>query len=163
MQIPGTRTDDSPYSALAAAPAASALGKDAFMTLLVNQIRHQDPLQPTDNQAFVAQLAQFSSLEQMQSLNDNIVGLAVLQQGNALMQQLTSSSALIGRSVTYVDPATGEEASGTVGSVKIQDGLAVLVIDGEDVPLVNVSQIEGGGAAGGAGDGDEPAGDETDA
>ena len=77
----------------------------------------------------------------MQDLNDNIVGLAVLQQSNALMAQLTDSSALIGKSVKYQDPDTQAEAWGTVSSVRIQDGLAVLHIDGKDVPLASVTEI----------------------
>ena len=120
------------------------LGKDAFMTLLVNQMRNQDPLAPTSNEDFIAQLAQFSSLEQMQELNDNILGLAVLQQSNALMSQLTDSSALIGREVQYFDPSTGEERTGLVDSVKIEEGIAILNLDGQDVPLVNVTEITGG-------------------
>jgi len=89
----------------------------------------------------LAQLAQFSSLEQMTELNDNIVGLAVLQQSNALMSQLTSSSALIGQNVRYSDPATGEARWGSVASVKIEEGLAVLNIGGENVPLANVLEV----------------------
>jgi flagellar basal-body rod modification protein FlgD len=145
MQIPGTTLSDSPFSsgAGAAAERTGQLGKDAFMKLLVTQIRNQDPLQPTENQEFVAQLAQFSTLEQTQELNDNIVGLAVLQQSNALLAQLTSSSALIGQSVTYLDPESGEATQGSVASVRIEDGLAVLSIDGKSVPLVNVVEVHG--------------------
>jgi flagellar basal-body rod modification protein FlgD len=162
MQISGTTSADSPYSSTASSAGvqSSELGKDAFMKLLVTQIRNQDPLQPTDNQDFIAQLAQFSTLEQTQALNDNIVGLAVLQQSNALLAQLTSSSALIGQSVTYLDPESGEGLEGTVSSVKIEDGLAVLNIDGKSVPLVNVVEVNGMPA--GAGDADGSGGDSTD-
>jgi flagellar basal-body rod modification protein FlgD len=121
----------------------SRLDKNAFMKLLVTQMKNQDPMAPMDNTQSIAQLAQFSSLEQMQLLNDNIVGLAVLQQSNALMSQLTQSSALIGQSVRYVDPTTNEEAEGVVDSIKIEDGLAVLSIDGEEVPLANVTEVTG--------------------
>src|SRR5690554_352678 len=48
-----------------------AMGKDAFLQLLVNQLRHQDPLSPVDDKEFLAQMAQFSSLEQMQNLNQS--------------------------------------------------------------------------------------------
>ena len=123
--------------------ANSALGKDAFMKLLVSQLKNQDPMAPTDNSQTLAQLAQFSSLEQMQQLNDNVVGLALLQQNNALMSQLTQSSALIGQSVKYTDPSTNAVRTGTVNSIKIKDNLAVLSIGGEDVPLGNITEVLG--------------------
>lgn len=119
------------------------LDKDAFMSLLVAQLQNQDPTNPQTNEDFIAQLAQFSSLEQMTQLNDSFLGLAVLQQSNALMAQLTDSSALIGQTVRYSDPSTGELRSGSVESVKIEEGLAVLNIDGNDVPLLNVAEIVG--------------------
>jgi flagellar basal-body rod modification protein FlgD len=119
----------------------SALGKDSFMELLVTQMKNQDPLNPAKNEEMLAQLAQFSSLEQMEELNANIVGLAVLQQSNALMSQLTDSSALIGKSVRYADPITGAEQWGTVDSVRLQEGVAVLRIDGKDVPLLNITEV----------------------
>ncbi len=50
----------------------SALGKDAFLQLLVTQLQHQDPLSPQDNSEFVAQLAQFSSLEELQNLTSSM-------------------------------------------------------------------------------------------
>ena len=139
MQIPGILASD-PLTG-AKGPSESQLGKDSFMRLLVNQLKNQDPLAPAQNEEMLAQLAQFSSLEQMTELNDNIVGLAVLQQSNALMSQLTSSSALIGQNVRYSDPATGEARWGSVASVKIEEGLAVLNIGGENVPLANVLEV----------------------
>jgi flagellar basal-body rod modification protein FlgD len=48
------------------------LGKEEFLKLLVTQLRYQDPLSPMENEAFIAQLAQFSSLEQMQNMNKNL-------------------------------------------------------------------------------------------
>jgi len=139
--INGIQATD-PIAGATQAVGGQAMGKDAFMKLLVNQIRNQDPMAPTDNQQFIAQLAQFSSLEQMQTMNENIVGLAVLQQNNALLEQLTSSSALIGQQVTWADATTGVERSGVVSSVKIVDGLAVLRVGAEDVPLATVVQVD---------------------
>ena len=153
MAIDGISASD-PISTGASASATSgttSLGKDAFLSLLVQQMKNQDPMAPTDNQQFIAQLAQFSSLEQMQKVNDNLLGLAVLQQSNALMSQLTQSSALIGKDVRYVDPTSNQDATGTVSTVKIQDGLAVLNIDGHDVPLGNVTEVLGASATAGAG------------
>ncbi len=145
MTIQGISANDPVYGS-ASSGQAGELGKDAFMKLLVTQMKNQDPLSPMEGQQFAAELAQFSSLEQMQNLNDNILGLAVLQQNNALMSQLTSSSTLIGHEVQYMHPQSGELRTGVVSSVKLQDGLAMLNIDGLDVPLGNVTEVTGGGA-----------------
>jgi flagellar basal-body rod modification protein FlgD len=142
MDISGISSSDPITGAASNAP-SSSLDKDAFLKLLVSQVKNQDPMQPQGSTEYVAQLAQFSSLEQMQNLNDNIVGLALLQQNNALMSQLTQSSALIGQQVEWTDPETGETHVGVVGSVKLEDGLALLEIDGQDVPLGNVTQVLG--------------------
>src|SRR3972149_6451834 len=72
-----------------------AMGKDAFLKLLVTQLQNQDPLKPTDNTEFVAQLAQFSSLEGIQNLNSTMDGMA---SGISSLQDF-SSSGLIGRVV----------------------------------------------------------------
>lgn len=141
--IANTSTTELTQSAANSQQSASNLDKDAFMKLLVAQLQNQDPMAPADNQQSIAQLAQFSSLEQMQQLNENILGLAVLQQSNALMSQLTSSSALIGQEVKYIDPSTEQELTGTVQEVKLKDGMATLSINGEDIPLGNVTTILG--------------------
>ena len=145
MTVSSVSSLDSSYLADSSAglPQSGAVDKDAFMRMLVAQLQNQDPMSPQDNQAMVAQLAQFSSLEQMQQLNQNILGLAVLQQTNAVMSQLTQSSALIGQNVTYIDPVTNESRTGVVTKVKLLEGVATLEIDGQDVPLGNVTEILG--------------------
>ena len=54
----------------------NALGKDAFLNLLVTQLQHQDPTKPMDDTAFLAQLAQFSSLEQLQQMNQSLTTIS---------------------------------------------------------------------------------------
>ncbi len=56
---------------------SSPLDKDAFLKLLVTQLQYQDPLSPMEDTEFIAQLAQFSSLEQVQNLNENIKTIGV--------------------------------------------------------------------------------------
>lgn len=58
-----------------------AMGQDAFLKLLVAQLQHQDPLNPQENYEFVAQLAQFSSLEQSVGINERLDALAAQNQG----------------------------------------------------------------------------------
>ncbi len=75
---------------------AQALGKDAFLNLLVTQLQHQDPTKPMDDTAFLAQLAQFSSLEQLQSMNTSLTTIAnfytALGSGSAADTKGTSNS-----------------------------------------------------------------------
>ena len=65
-----------------------ALGRDQFLTLLVAQLKHQDPLNPLDSTDFTAQLAQFSSLEQQFAMNENLeaiqASLSAQESGNVL-------------------------------------------------------------------------------
>lgn len=142
MNISGISASDTAFGGGSAA-ASSELGRDAFMSLLVEQLKNQDPLQPTANQEFIAELTNFSSLEEMQELNENLLGMVVLQQSNALLSQLTESSALIGKQVRYFDSASQDFSVGAVESVKIQDGLAVLKVAGQDVPLADVTEVLG--------------------
>jgi flagellar basal-body rod modification protein FlgD len=73
-----------------------AMGQEAFLKLLVAQLQNQDPLNPQDNYEFVAQLAQFSSLEQTIGINDRLDQLALQSQG----LQNTETIALVGKQVT---------------------------------------------------------------
>lgn len=86
---------------------AGVLGKEDFLRLLVAQLEHQDPLNPADPTEFTAQLAQFSSLEQLFNINDRLQSLAG---ANSEIERLTSLS-LIGKEIIYQggDFRVGEE------------------------------------------------------
>ncbi len=140
---------------VAGASSSQTLDKNAFTQLLVTQLQNQDPLSPQSNEELAAQLAQFSSLEQMELVNENLVGLARLQQGNAVVEQLTGAAALVGQRVAYTDPESGQLIAGDVEYAKLQDGLVLLGIDGVDVPIAQVAEILGQ-----VGDGDEITGDD---
>ena len=55
---------------------AGGLGREAFLQLLVTQLAHQDPLKPQEDGAFIAQLAQFSSLEQLTHIQDTLAEIS---------------------------------------------------------------------------------------
>jgi flagellar basal-body rod modification protein FlgD len=141
MQLEGVYADTTSNTNIG--QGSKELDRDAFMQLLVTQMQNQDPLEPQGNEEFIAQLASFSSLEQMENMNANLTSLALLQQSNALLSQLSESSNLIGKEVTWNDSETGASGQGVVESVRLQDGLTFLSIDGQDVPLFTVTEVLG--------------------
>ena len=70
--------NQSQASSASASSSNSALGKDAFLQLLVKQMQYQDPLDPQDNSEYLAQLAQFSALEQMTNVAESLTGVSKL-------------------------------------------------------------------------------------
>src|SRR5688500_4318051 len=78
--------------------ASGILGKDDFLQLLIAQLRHQDPLSPFDQNQFLAQTAQFTSLEQLQTINQQLAELKILSAGS----ELTRAVSLLGRTATVV-------------------------------------------------------------
>jgi flagellar basal-body rod modification protein FlgD len=73
---------------------SSTLGKDAFLELLVTKLKNQDPTKPEDDSAMLAQLAQFSALEQMQQMNATLTSIAgFFTDAKAAMTAATSAGA----------------------------------------------------------------------
>lgn len=98
------------------------MGKDAFLQLLVAQMQNQDPLKPADNSQMVAELAQFTTIEELQNL------------GSAMDN--TSAFGLVGKNVIIEvgkseDAATTTTVGGYVEYVQIVDGKAMLSVGGE--------------------------------
>jgi flagellar basal-body rod modification protein FlgD len=108
------------------------IGKDDFLKLLVGQLQHQDPMQPSDDTQFIGQMAQFSQLEQ--------------ETNNAKSsEQLVRASTLglIGRTVTYLDGAKVSQ-TGAVTAVDIAaDGTATLTVgDKSGIDAGKVTQVK---------------------
>jgi flagellar basal-body rod modification protein FlgD len=125
------------------ATAQSAYGLDfqSLLQIILTQLTYQDPLKPLDNYQFVSQLAEFSQLQQTQSLNDQISSL--LQS-----QASTQATSLLGRTVD-VNSTQGSATtlSGTVKAVVFASGgpqLTVQTTDGQTIgglSLANVTQV----------------------
>lgn len=112
------------------------LGKDDFLKLLTTQLRYQDPIDPVDDKDFVAQLAQFSSLEQIQNLNEAMLSFIQQQQQ---MNQFGNAAALIGRDVEI---HSGEDVVfGSVTGVQIVQGWPKVIVDGMPYEFADVVSI----------------------
>jgi len=123
----------------AATTKSSALGKDEFLKLLTTQLQYQDPTQPMDNTAMVAQLAQFSSLEQMSDVNTNLTTM-ITAQGTALE---TTAAGLVGKTAVYSTNEVGliQGKTATVSATLSQDAAnATLVIQDNDGNTVRTVQ-----------------------
>jgi flagellar basal-body rod modification protein FlgD len=117
---------------------ATQIDRDMFLKLMVTQLKNQDPMNPTDSAEFLAQTAQFTSLEKLEEVAD--------QSAQAYSAQMAfGASSLVGRTVTYAD-ADGNELSGTVSSVRFGPTGPVLGIDGVEVALDKVTAVEAAAA-----------------
>lgn len=118
--------------------ATNNLDKDAFLKLLMTQMQYQDPLNPMDNTEFVAQLAQFSSLEQM----SNLYKSSAYSQGIAM----------VGKDITatvYNDATSQYDyVEGTVESVVVKNGNVYLSVGETDVPIEKVETVTEGSTSG---------------
>ncbi len=110
--------------------------KQTFLSLLVAQLRYQDPSKPTDSSAFLAQTAQFTALEKMQAVADQTSQLLYAQTA-------FGASNLVGRSITYA-AADGTTTSGTVSGVTFGGAGPMLSVGGTQVPLSNVQSVTDG-------------------
>lgn len=120
--------------------------KDLFLKLLVAQMSNQDPLNPQDPTQYVTQLAQFSSLEQMQNLNEGMEYLVGLTNGVLVNSAMSTASALIGKRIEAYAPeednteetnnvAKNDEKTddkktitGVVEGIKIKDGIVYMEV-----------------------------------
>ena len=128
----------------------SSLGKDDFLKILITQLQNQDPTAPMDDKEFIAQMAQFSSLEQMQNMTKAMGDLLSSQQETQLM----SYTSFVGKEVKWHELSEKEvdenekplvlEGTGTVTEIKFKDGEAIFVLDsGKGITTGNISSILG--------------------
>ncbi len=108
--------------------------KEDFLRLFVAQLKNQSPLDPLKGHEFIAQLAQFTSLEQLINLNVSFSDILKFQ-------QLLGGGELIGRNATYLGTGAGGESQGMIDGVKISDGTITVVIQNKEIPISNLTGI----------------------
>lgn len=109
------------------------LDQDDFLTLLMTQFKAQDPMEPMKDTAFIAQMAQFTTLEQSKAMTADIAALRE-------QQEILQANGMIGRNV--VVQVSGElVAQGTVTAVQMEAGTPKIVINGQAHELSQVLSI----------------------
>jgi flagellar basal-body rod modification protein FlgD len=111
------------------------LGIQDFLKILTSQLNNQDPLKPIDNQDFIAQIAQFTTLEQSQQLNQKIDQLLTQQSAN-------QSVGMLGKTVEVT--SNGSTVTGTVAAVSLSSGtphLTITTSGGSTVSDISLSQV----------------------
>lgn len=107
----------------------SDLGQEDFLTLMITQFQNQDPFEPMDNGEFLGQLAQFSTVNGIESLNDSFGGLAGSVQDNQALQ----AAGLVGHSVLAVTNVGHLDDSGALkGAIELESSASSIQIDVTD-------------------------------
>lgn len=115
---------------------AFGLDFQSLLRIIMTQLTYQDPLKPLDNFQFVSQLAQFSQLQQTQSVNDQITQLLSSQAAG-------QATGLLGKKVDLSSANTGAVLTGTVSAVSFSSGTPQLtVLTGEGQTLTGVSMAD---------------------
>lgn len=109
------------------------LGEADFLKLMITQLQNQDPTKPMDDKAFIAQMAQFSSLKQMGNLASSMTKFTK-------EFAFTKAVALVGKHVTWNDN-TGALQQGVVESIHVKNGDAFLKVNGEDVYMKQINEV----------------------
>ena len=126
---------DPAYTGTANATAAKAkkeLDQQDFMNLLITQLKNQDPLNPVKDTEFIAQLASFSSLSQISSMNTNLEKFLAEQQ----KQNSAAAVSMIGKEITDVNGTKGL----VTGIVMADDGVK-LVVNGKEIAYTDVREV----------------------
>jgi len=120
---------------------SKTLDKDAFLLLFIEQLRNQDPMSPQDSSEFMAQMAQFTMLEQLTNLNNGV-------QQMKHCQDMMQASALIGKQVE-IETEDGT-VSGIVERVAVGSDNVRVFVDGNSYDMDSITLIEADESAGGS-------------
>ena len=129
------------------------LDKNAFLKLLITQLENQDPMDPQDNCEFVAEMAQFSSLEQMTNMNESLTKINTLVSNMDTSVLVGQLSGMIGKGVEWTNTVesadeegkpvvTTENLSGVITGVTMADGVTKIIVQsGSQKHTVEIADI----------------------
>jgi flagellar basal-body rod modification protein FlgD len=111
----------------------SQVDKDLFLQILTTQLRNQDPTQPMEDREMIAQMAQFSTLEQISNLNQ-----AFNQFIDSQQVDISRYSTMMNKEVTWTDDVTGKQESGVVKGIIKKDDQFYYQVNDEEIPVGNI-------------------------
>ncbi|HOJ49961.1 MAG TPA: flagellar hook capping FlgD N-terminal domain-containing protein [Spirochaetota bacterium] len=115
-------------------PSNKEIQKDAFLRLLVAELKHQNPLDPMKDRDFIAQMAQLTNLEKMEKVSQNIEKLVSTYNN-------TSVYNMLGKKITYINDA-GKIESSAVEAVEFENGDAYIVVNKNRINPKNIMRVE---------------------
>ena len=125
-----------------------------FLNLMLQQLKNQDPTQPTDNTEWLSQLAQYSSLEQMTQMNTGLTNcmnyISAMYNDMAMNAEITQTLSMVGKEVTITVPDENDsskttEITGKVTEANFKDGTGKVKGNGEYYSISNITSIRESG------------------
>ena len=125
-----------------------------FLNLMLQQLKNQDPTQPTDNTEWLSQLAQYSSLEQMTQMNTGLTNcmnyISAMYNDMAMNAEITQTLSMVGKEVTITvpdekDSSKTTEITGKVTEANFKDGTGKVKVNGEYYSISNITSIRESG------------------
>ncbi|CAI6031692.1 hypothetical protein PAECIP112173_00661 [Paenibacillus sp. JJ-100] len=116
-------------------PATKELGKDQFLKILITQLQNQDPMQPMEDKEFIAQMAQFSSVEQLVNISTQL---------KTLNQSLGAVSSMIGMEISWISSDKTEKGTlrqGIVDSIIVRDSVQYAKVGKDEIKLDEIIQV----------------------
>ena len=140
--VTGTTSSTTTGSTSSSSPLAPGgqLGENSFLQLLVTQLQYQNPLQPQSNSQFIAQLAQFTSLQQMTNVAAEEKQAVSAMQNLGGTSQLAAAFGLLGDTVGVLT-SSGQSVSGAVTSVANQGGNVMVTVNGQSYPFGSITSV----------------------
>lgn len=105
-----------------------------YLQLLTTQLQNQDPIDPVDQEGMISELAQFSMLEGVEGLNGSFDQMLQLQMA-------TQGMNMVGKTVQYTDPISGEVVSGEASDMFTAGDTVNVLVDGKTVDVLNITGV----------------------
>lgn len=113
------------------------MDKDLFLQILTTQLQNQDPTQPMEDREMIAQMAQFSTLEQISNMNQAFNQFITSQQGD-----ISRYSTMMNKEVSWADEVTGQQETGIVKGIIKKDNQIYYQVNEQEIPVTIITSAK---------------------